>query len=317
MAEELDVEAMLEAPYRKKRSRERKRSRSRDRKRSRSRERKRSRSREKRRSRERRSSRERGGRYREHHQQQRRQSKSKSPVRKEKSPIRTVFCMQLAARIRPRDLEDFFSAVGKAEKNRAAAAAAAASSLQRAAAGPTRLNGFITFLGAECAQKAVDQLDGFELAGRPMKVSHVTERSDNDDMQLMARLAEAAMNPLNMNPLLPAQPLATHCFQLSHMFNSCSGEIPGWETDIQHDVIEECRKHGGVVHIYIDKKSAEGNVYVKCPTVQSAMAAVNSLHGRYFAGQLITASFVPLSAYHQLFPESAYATHLLAPPPRR
>ncbi|KAJ4921355.1 hypothetical protein JOQ06_022799 [Pogonophryne albipinna] len=460
MAEELDVEAMLEAPYRKedsrnqspngeedrpkrkKRSRERKRSRSRDRKRSRSRERKRSRSREKRRSRERRSSRERGGRYREHHQQQRRQSKSKSPVRKEKSPIRqpsdnlspeerdirTVFCMQLAARIRPRDLEDFFSAVGKvrdvrmisdrnsrkskgiayiefveassvplaigltgqrllgvpiivqasqAEKNRAAAAAAAASSLQRAAAGPTRLfvgslhcnitedmlraifepfgrietiqlmmdsetgrskgNGFITFLGAECAQKAVDQLDGFELAGRPMKVSHVTERSDNDDMQLMARLAEgqhalqmsgafaigamaavtAAMNPLNMNPLLPAQPLATHCFQLSHMFNSCSGEIPGWETDIQHDVIEECRKHGGVVHIYIDKKSAEGNVYVKCPTVQSAMAAVNSLHGRYFAGQLITASFIPLSAYHQLFPESAYAMHLLAPPPRR
>lgn len=26
---------------------------------------------------------------------------------------RTVFCMQLAARIRPRDLEEFFSAVGK------------------------------------------------------------------------------------------------------------------------------------------------------------------------------------------------------------
>ncbi|KAK5873187.1 hypothetical protein PBY51_013820 [Eleginops maclovinus] len=459
MAEELDVEALLEAPYkkedsrnqspngeedrpkRKKRSRDRKRSRSRDRKRSRSRERKRSRSREKRRSRsrERRCSRERGGRYREHHQQQRRQSKSKSPVRKEKSPIRqpsdslspeerdirTVFCMQLAARIRPRDLEDFFSAVGKvrdgiayiefveassvplaigltgqrllgvpiivqasqAEKNRAAAAAAAASSLQRAAAGPARLfvgslhcnitedmlraifepfgriesiqlmmdsetgrskgNGFITFLGAECAQKAVDQLDGFELAGRPMKVSHVTERSDSDDLQLMARLAEGQhalqmsgafaigamaavtaamnplnmnplnMNPLNMNPLLPAQPLATHCFQLSHMFNSCSGATPGWETDIQHDVIEECRKHGGVVHIYIDKKSAEGNVYVKCPTVQAAMAAVNSLHGRYFAGQLITASFVPLCAYHQLFPESVNATQLLAPPPRR
>ncbi|XP_032366836.1 RNA-binding protein 39-like [Etheostoma spectabile] len=56
----------------------------------------------------------------------RRRSKSKSPVRKEKSPVRlptdtltpeerdarTVFCMQLAARIRPRDLEDFFSAVG-------------------------------------------------------------------------------------------------------------------------------------------------------------------------------------------------------------
>lgn len=52
---------------------------------------------------------------------------SKSPHLREKSPVRepvdnlspeerdarTVFCMQLAARIRPRDLEDFFSAVGK------------------------------------------------------------------------------------------------------------------------------------------------------------------------------------------------------------
>ncbi|EMP30592.1 Putative RNA-binding protein 23 [Chelonia mydas] len=52
---------------------------------------------------------------------------SKSPLYREKSPVREalgslspeerdarpVFCMQLAARIRPRDLEDFFSAVGK------------------------------------------------------------------------------------------------------------------------------------------------------------------------------------------------------------
>ena len=31
----------------------------------------------------------------------------------EERDSRTVFCMQLAARIRPRDLEEFFSAVGK------------------------------------------------------------------------------------------------------------------------------------------------------------------------------------------------------------
>lgn len=101
-----------------------------------------------------------------------------------------------------------------------------------------------------------------------------------------------------------------------------SEEGSGWETDIQHDVIEECNKHGGVVHIYVDKNSAEvnvtlhfnlsvcvhiyvvpaqcrrywtcltfdllcfkGNVYVKCPTIPAAMAAVNALHGRYFAGK--------------------------------
>lgn len=68
------------------------------------------------------------------------------------------------------------------------------------------------FADAECAKKALEQLNGFELAGRPMKVGHVTERTDastassfldNDELertgidlgttgrlQLMARLAE-------------------------------------------------------------------------------------------------------------------------------
>uniref|UniRef100_A0A3B3WFT5 RNA-binding protein 39 n=1 Tax=Poecilia mexicana TaxID=48701 RepID=A0A3B3WFT5_9TELE len=463
------------------RSRDRKRSRSRDKKRSRSRERKGSRSRDRRRSRSRERrrsrSRERGGRYKDHHKHRRR-SRSKSPIRKEKSPARlpldnltpeerdarTVFCMQLAARIRPRDLEEFFSAVGKvrdvrmisdrnsrrskgiayiefveassvplaigltgqrllgvpiivqasqAEKNRAAAAAAA-NSLQKGTFGPMRLYvgslhfniteemlrgifepfgrieniqlmmdsetgrskgfGFITFADAECAKKALEQLNGFELAGRPMKVGHVTERTDaaaassfldNDELdrsgvdlgttgrlQLMARLAEgtglqippaaqqalqmsgaiaigalaavsAAMNPpLTMNMStpalnLPSQPLATHCFQLSNMFNPNSENVLGWELDIQHDVIEECNKHGGVVHIYVDKNSAEGNVYVKCPSIPSAMAAVNALHGRYFGGKMITAAYVPLPTYHNLFPESATATQLLVPPARR
>ncbi|XP_055990405.1 probable RNA-binding protein 23 isoform X2 [Sorex fumeus] len=238
---------------------------------------------------------------------------SKSPHFREKSPVRepvdnlspeerdarTVFCMQLAARIRPRDLEDFFSAVGKvrdvriisdrnsrrskgiayvefceiqsvplaigltgqrllgvpiivqasqAEKNRLAAMA---NNLQKGSGGPTRLcvgslhfnitedmlrgifepfgkidnivlmkdsdtgrskgYGFITFADAECARRALEQLNGFELAGRPMKVGHVTERSDgstdisfpdgdqeldlgsaNGRMQLMAKLAEGS-----------------------------------------------------------------------------------------------------------------------------
>ncbi|XP_077446679.1 RNA-binding protein 39b isoform X1 [Stigmatopora argus] len=492
MADDFDVEAMLEAPFRKdevksshanghdgqnrkkRRSKSRspgskkKRSRSRDRKkgkkRSRSRERKQTHIKERHRSRSR--SRERAGRYKA------RKSpipkRPKSPVKKEKSPVRqpidnltpeerdarTVFCMQLAARIRARDLEDFFSAVGKvrdvrmisdrnsrrskgiayiefvesssvplaigltgqrllgvpiivqasqAEKNRAAAAAA--SNLQKGSAGPMRLYvgslhfniteemlrgifepfgkiegiqlmmdsetgrskgyGFISFADAECAKKALEQLNGFELAGRPMKVGHVTERSDasmassfldNDELertgidlgttgrlQLMARLAEgtglkippAAQQALQMtgtinygNPMatlgvptpspsqalnLPSQPLATHCLQLSNLFNPQSENDPSWAIEIQDDVIEECNKHGGVVHIYVDKNSAQGNVYVKCPSIPAAMASVNALHGRWFAGKMIKAAYVPLPTYHNLFPESVTAKQLLMP----
>ncbi|XP_077570594.1 RNA-binding protein 39b [Stigmatopora nigra] len=491
MADDFDVEAMLEAPFRKdevksshanghdgqnrkkRRSKSRspgskkKRSRSRDRKkakkRSRSRERKQTHIKERHRSRSR--SRERAGRYKARKSPIRKRSKS-PPVKKEKSPVRqpidnltpeerdarTVFCMQLAARIRARDLEDFFSAVGKvrdvrmisdrnsrrskgiayiefvesssvplaigltgqrllgvpiivqasqAEKNRAAAAA---NNLQKGSAGPMRLYvgslhfniteemlrgifepfgkiegiqlmmdsetgrskgyGFISFSDAECAKKALEQLNGFELAGRPMKVGHVTERSDastassfldNDELertgidlgttgrlQLMARLAEgtglkippAAQQALQMtgtinygNPMattvptpppsqalnLPSQPLATHCLQLSNLFNPQSENDPSWAIEIQDDVIEECNKHGGVVHIYVDKNSAQGNVYVKCPSIPAAMASVNALHGRWFAGKMIKAAYVPLPTYHNLFPDSVTAKQLLMP----
>uniref|UniRef100_A0AAX7UXI0 RRM domain-containing protein n=1 Tax=Astatotilapia calliptera TaxID=8154 RepID=A0AAX7UXI0_ASTCA len=372
---------------------------------------------------------------------------SRSPFKKEKSPIRapidnltpeerdarTVFCMQLAARIRARDLEDFFSAVGKvrdvriisdrnsrrskgiayiefvesssvplaigltgqrllgvpiivqasqAEKNRAAAAA---NNLQKGSSGPMRLYvgslhfniteemlrgifepfgkiegiqlmmdsetgrskgyGFISFADAECAKKALEQLNGFELAGRPMKVGHVTERSDsstassfldNDELertgidlgttgrlQLMARLAEgtglkippAAQQALQMTgsiPFggigapaapsqalnLPSQPLATHCLQLSNLFNPQAENDPSWAAEIQDDVIEECNKHGGIVHIYVDKNSPQGNVYVKWQLLTSKM---------------ITAAYVPLPTYHNLFPDSVTAKQLLMP----
>ncbi|KAF4017142.1 hypothetical protein G4228_009091 [Cervus hanglu yarkandensis] len=239
----------------------------------------------------------------------------------EERDARTVFCMQLAARIRPRDLEDFFSAVGKvrdvriisdrnsrrskgiayvefceiqsvplaigltgqrllgvpiivqasqAEKNRLAAMA---NNLQKGSGGPMRLYvgslhfnitedmlrgifepfgkidnivlmkdsetgrskgyGFITFSDSECARRALEQLNGFELAGRPMRIGHVTERPDGGTditfpdgdqeldlgsvggrLQLMAKLAEALSPALN----LASQAIASQCFQLSSLF---------------------------------------------------------------------------------------------------
>lgn len=355
----------------------------------------------------------------------------------EERDMRTVFCMQLSARIRARDLEEFFSAVGKvrdvrlitdnktrrskgiayiefrdvdsvslalalngqkllgvpiivqptqAEKNRAAAAN---NTIQKGNTGPMRLYvgslhfniteemlrgifepfgridhiqlimdpetgrsrgyGFITFHDAEDAKKALEQLNGFELAGRPMKVGHVTERTDvsqgpsfldSDELdrtgidlgatgrlQLMAKLAEgtgfeipaAAANALNMNPLggLPTQqvatpPIATQCFMLSNMFDpSAADNNPTWDVEIRDDVIEECNKHGGVLHLFIDKASPQGNVYVKCPAISSAVASVNALHGRWFAGKVITAAYVPLINYHSLFPDAMAANSLL------
>lgn len=87
---------------------------------------------------------------------------------------------------------------------------------------------------------------------------------------------------------------------------------PAWDVEIRDDVIEECNKHGGVLHVYVDKAS-NGNVYVKCPTIATAVASVNSLHGRWFAGRVITAAYVPLLNYHSLFPEALTTMQLLMP----
>ena len=63
----------------------------------------------------------------------------------------------------------------------------------------------------------------------------------------------------------------------------CSESEPGWENDIQDDVLEECSQNGAVLHIHVDKVS-QGNVYVKCASAQVASAAFNTLNGRFFAG---------------------------------
>lgn len=191
-------------------------------------------------------------------------------------------------------------------------------------------------------------MNGFELAGRPMKVGNVTERLDvntnasldTDEMdrsgidlgatgrlQLMFKLAEgaglavpqAAANALlatapsvQQTPPEAAPSIATQCFLLSNMFDPLTESNPTWASEIRDDIIEECQKHGGILHIYVDQAS-QGNVYVKCPSIASAVLAVNSLHGRYFAGRIITAAYVPLVNYHALFPDASLATQLLSP----
>lgn len=357
----------------------------------------------------------------------------------EERDMRTVFCMQLSQRIRARDLEEFFSSVGKvrdvrlitcnktkrfkgiayiefrdpesvalalglsgqrllgipisvqhtqAEKNRLANIPPPPP--PKVIVGPMRLYvgslhfnitedmlrgifepfgkidniqlimdsdtgrskgyGFITFHNADDAKKALEQLNGFELAGRPMKVGNVTERLDvtthasldTDEMdrsgidlgatgrlQLMFKLAEGAglavpraaadallataPQPAPNQPVQDSPAIATQCFLLSNMFDPATETNPSWDVEIEDDVIEECNKHGGVLHVYVDKQSPAGNVYVKCPSIATAVLAVNALHGRWFAGRVIAAAYVPLVNYHTLFQESATASALLKP----
>lgn len=45
--------------------------------------------------------------------------------------------------------------------------------------------GFLQFKDADAARQAMDQMNGFELAGRPMKVGPVTERGDSSSYSFL------------------------------------------------------------------------------------------------------------------------------------
>jgi hypothetical protein len=142
---------------------------------------------------------------------------------------------------------------------------------------------------------------------------------------------------------------------LANMFDPSTETNEHWAEDIHDDVIEECQPHGGCVHVYVDRESASGNVYVKASSVNAAVNSVNALHGRWFAGEytlygasrakflivykltrflagmwvskhlfriqnycvpagkVITANYIPVPNYHQLFPEAQKNMRVLRP----
>lgn len=251
--------------------------------------------------------------------------------------------------------------------------------------GLSRGYGFLTFTKSDDARRAIEQLNGFEIAGRPMKVANVTEKTAGsggeynllDDIEtkginmgasgrihLMAKLAEGtgfqipagaaqvldrALPTGPVQPLMPPDdeeammaaelarqamasvesanaqastqstttavnpPINTTCFMLTNMFDPTSETNSDWESEIRDDVVDECSAHGGAVHVHVDKAAPQGNVYVKVLNPTTASLAVNGLHGRMFAGRVITAAYIPEENYVDLFPDAKSTASVLKP----
>ena len=81
----------------------------------------------------------------------------------------------------------------------------------------------------------------------------------------------------NPQQLATVTAVGTQCFMLSNLFDPDveASRNPNWVQEIRDDVIDECNRFGGVVHIYVDEKSKDGNVYVKCSTIASGKCVMN------------------------------------------
>uniref|UniRef100_A0A0D6R0A3 RRM domain-containing protein n=1 Tax=Araucaria cunninghamii TaxID=56994 RepID=A0A0D6R0A3_ARACU len=107
-------------------------------------------------------------------------------------------------------------------------------------------------------------------------------------------VAPAAVDPIGV---------PNDCLLLKNMFDPKNETEPDFDLDIKEDVQDECSKFGAVLHIFVDKYSS-GHVYLRFDSATSAVGAQRALHGRWFAGKMITATFMPSSSYEAKFPES-------------
>lgn len=125
--------------------------------------------------------------------------------------------------------------------------------------------------------------------------------------QPAAMLPAAAPQPqvdsavlLEQGLLGPASPIPTQCLLLKNMFDPQEMADPETEKEIVADVTEECGKFGKLLHCFVDKNS-KGFVYLKFEAVESAQAAAQALHGRWYSGHQIVADYQFTQIYTAYF----------------
>lgn len=178
---------------------------------------------------------------------------------------------------------------------------------------------FVQYKRSEDARMALEAMDGFDLAGRQLKVNTVHEKgsairyqSQSDSLDesgggnlnaasrqaLMQKLARIDPPKTTTTPManLPKVAMQSRSVLLRNMFREPEVEEsdngPNWAKELTDDVKQECGdKYGPVDFIKLEPDS-QGEIYVKFKTIESASKAVEGLNGRYFGGQAIQATFI-------------------------
>ncbi|EMD42070.1 hypothetical protein CERSUDRAFT_90674 [Gelatoporia subvermispora B] len=182
---------------------------------------------------------------------------------------------------------------------------------------------FVQYKRSEDARMALEQMEGFELAGRTLRVNTVHEKGtirytqqDSLDeagggnlnaasrqalMQKLARTDQTVITPPPVvRPNIP-QTMQSRSVLLKNMFNPENETERDWDKDLAEDVKYECEdKYGKVEFIKVEKDS-QGEIYVKFDSVESAKNAIQGLNGRWFGGNQVSAGFISdaIMAAHQ------------------
>jgi len=163
------------------------------------------------------------------------------------------------------------------------------------------------------------------LGAAPNKVVSLEDEGGNGALtmtaakraQLMAKLhggafaqnvndAQQPYNPAAAAPQPPPAPvmLPSTCLLLRNMFDPAKETDPDFDLDIREDVMEEVQKYGPLQHIYVDKTSQDGQVFLRFRDVQGGQSTFQALNMRWFGQNQIAAEFIPEQIYISQFPDS-------------
>ncbi|KAJ2964986.1 hypothetical protein NQZ79_g184 [Umbelopsis isabellina] len=179
--------------------------------------------------------------------------------------------------------------------------------------GRSRGFAFIQFRNGMDAKQALDKMNGYELAGRNLRVGLVNEKTgtagnyslDEEETsgislnstsraELMQKLAARQSDLSPQAPVQkPAPPppkvnvptaAATRTIMLNNMFNPAEETEPNWVQELEADIKDECSQYGQILHVNVNDDSL-GEVFLKFENVQSGERAVKALNGRWFGGK--------------------------------
>jgi len=106
-------------------------------------------------------------------------------------------------------------------------------------------------------------------------------------------------------PQVAAAASTSPCLLLSNMFDPAKETDPDFDLDIREDVMDEVAKYGQLRHIYVDKTSVDGQVFLKFVNHAGAAATFQALNHRWFGQSQIKCQYVPLPKYNSQFPDAA------------
>ncbi|KAG9100986.1 hypothetical protein FS749_011266 [Ceratobasidium sp. UAMH 11750] len=178
---------------------------------------------------------------------------------------------------------------------------------------------FVQYKRPEDAKMALEQMEGFELAGRQLRVNTVHDKgagtvriqsAPQDSLedtggilnnstsrhQLMQKLARTEQ-PSSKTPTMLMksnipQTMSSKCVLLRNMFDPEEETERDWDVELAEDVRQECQdKYGKVIDLKVEKES-EGEIYIKFDSVETAEKAIKGLNGRWFGGKQVTATFI-------------------------